>query len=56
MSKLTALVKSRRFWAAAGGVAIVVLTDSCGLSDEAAQKIVMLIGAWILGDSLSKTA
>ena len=55
IEKLRRLLQSRRFWAAVSGVALVLLTDACGLSEDDAGKIVALIGAWIVGDSLSKT-
>lgn len=55
MDKLSTLVRSRRFWAAVGGVAVVVLRDGLGLTEDQALTITGLASAWILGDSLSKT-
>ena len=56
MEKLQALLKSRRFWAAASGL-LVVLTNGLGLSiePEVIEQIVMLIAAWVIGDSIHKT-
>ena len=57
-SKITALVKSRRFWVALSGLA-VVLSDSFvgqGVTDpELVQQLTLLGAAWIVGDSLRKT-
>ncbi len=55
MPKLTALIKSRRFWAAVAGLA-VVLADPLGLDPATMEQTVWLIAAWIVGDSVSKTA
>ena len=54
MDKLLALFKSRRFWAALAGI-VVVVTDTFGVSAEATNEIVMLLMAWIVGDSVNKT-
>ncbi len=56
MNKILSLFESRRFWAAVAGVAVVILSDTLGMSQEQATKIVALLGAWIVGDSLNKTA
>jgi hypothetical protein len=52
-AKIVSLTKSRRFWVAIGGV-IVAMSDhlGLGLSSDAVQHIVLLGGAWIVGDSL----
>ena len=55
MPKLTALIKSRRFWAAIAGLA-VVLADPLGLDPQTMQDTVMLIAVWIVGDSIKSTA
>lgn len=55
MDKLLALFRSRRFWAAIAGVAVLV-AEPFGVSGEATTEIIMLVGAWIVGDSLNKTA
>ena len=54
MDKLLALFKSRRVWAALGGV-FVVIAEPFGISAEAVNEIVMLAMAWIVGDSVNKT-
>lgn len=54
--KLAALFRSRRFWAAFAGV-LVTVTDvfGLGLSPEQVQSFVLVVAAWIVGDSLNKT-
>ena len=54
MTKLTALIKSRRFWAALAGLA-VVLADPLGLDPATMEQTVWLLAAWIVGDSLNTT-
>tara|TARA_Y100000296_G_scaffold59954_2_gene69371 strand:- start:920 stop:1093 length:174 start_codon:yes stop_codon:yes gene_type:complete len=51
--KLQVLIKSRRFWVAVGGI-IVTTTNVFGfdLNPEQINNIVLLGGAWIVGDSL----
>ena len=53
MSKLSSLIGSRRFWVAVGGV-VFVISDGIGigLSIEQINHLVLLGGAWIVGDSL----
>lgn len=52
-AKIMSLTKSRRFWVAIGGV-VVAMSDhlGLGLGSNAIQHIVLLGGAWIVGDSL----
>jgi hypothetical protein len=50
--KLGELVKSKRFWAAAATIAVVVLKDRVPLSEDQIQQLVWVIGAWIVGDSV----
>ena len=51
--KLQCLFVSRRFWLSIGGVVFVALDGlGLGLSAEQVNHIVMLGGAWIVGDSL----
>ncbi len=52
--KLAALFKSRRFWAALAGMA-VLFADPFGLDPETVEQTIMLISVWIVGDSLTKT-
>ena len=53
MNKLTDVVKSRRFWVAVGGI-VVTTTNILGfdLNPDQVNNIVLLGGAWIVGDSL----
>jgi len=53
MTKLSTLVKSRRFWVAIAGV-IAVTSDSLGLglSADMVTNFVLLGAAWIVGESL----
>ena len=55
-NKLRGLVTSRRFWVAVAGVA-VTFSDTFGLSldPDTVQHVVLLMGAWIVGDSLRVT-
>ena len=55
LTKLQTLVKSRRFWAAVGGVLAVVLQDTIGLDEGTTNSIVALGVAWIFGDSIRVT-
>ena len=50
--KLDGLLKSKRFWAAAAVVAVVVLKDKTPLTDDQIQQIVWAVGAWIFGESV----
>jgi len=51
--KLALLLKSRRFWVAVGGL-VVITTNIFGLdlNPEQVNNIVLIGGAWIVGDSL----
>ena len=52
--KFKTLLKSRRFWAVASGL-IVVVSKELGLADldeSQVQNMVMLIATWVLGESL----
>ena len=55
MNKLQSLIRSRRFWAALGGILTVAMQDILGLSETASLEIAGLIAAWIVGDSITKT-
>ncbi len=48
--KLKTLFESRRFWAAAGGVVLVLL-----LPFEVKLLVTLLLAAWIIGDSIRAT-
>ena len=52
-SKVQGLIGSRRFWAAVGGVVFVIFDGlGLGLSADQVNHLVLLGGAWIVGDSL----
>ena len=55
LTKFQTLVKSRRFWAAVGGVLAVVLQDTIGLDEGTTNSIVALGVAGIVGDSIRVT-
>ncbi len=46
------LLKSKRFWAAAAVVAVVVLKDRVPLNEQQITEIVLAVGAWIVGESI----
>ncbi len=50
--KLDGLLKSKRFWAAAAVVAVIVLKDKTPLSDDQIQLMVWTVGSWIVGESV----
>ena len=52
--KFDSLVRSRRFWVAAAGVAVVVLKEAIGvpLSEDQITQLVLLGASWIVGESL----
>ena len=50
--KLDGLLKSKRFWAAAAVVAVIVLRDKTPLSDDQIQLMVWTVGSWIVGESV----
>lgn len=56
MSKLQTLFKSRRFWVAVAGLVIAVGRDQIpflsNFSDEQITQAVVMLGAWIVGESL----
>jgi hypothetical protein len=51
---LQSFIKSRRFWLMIGGVAVAIFKDQLGLplTEEQINEMVLLIGAWIVGESL----
>jgi hypothetical protein len=51
---LQSFIKSRRFWLMIGGVAVAVFKEQLGLplTDQQITEIVLLIGSWIVGESL----
>ena len=49
---ISELFKSKRFWAAAATIAVVVLKDRVPLSEDQIQELVWVVAAWIVGDSV----
>jgi hypothetical protein len=49
---LSELFKSKRFWAAAATIAVVVLKDRLPLTEDQIQELVWVVAAWIVGDSV----
>jgi len=58
MSKMKSLIASRRFWAGIAGM-VVILADSFfgegTINPDTVTSVTMLVGAWIVGDSLRET-
>lgn len=52
---MQALIQSKRFWMAIAGLATVVLGDRLPFNEAQITDIVMVIAAWIVGDSLRQT-
>lgn len=53
---LSDLLKSKRFWAAVAGIAAVVLKDNLPIPEDQLTNLIMIIGSWIVGDSLRGTS
>ena len=49
---LDKLFKSKRFWAAAAGIAVVVLKDRLPFTDDQISTMVLTLGSWIVGESI----
>jgi len=57
-SKINSLLKSRRFWVAVAGVVVVsseTVRSNIGISADQTTNIVLVLGSWIVGDSLRTT-
>ena len=56
VNKIQALLASRRFWISVAGVAIVAF-DGFGLTltEEQTTNLVIVLGSWVVGDSIRKT-
>ena len=58
MNKIKSLFQSRRFWVSAAGT-ILVAAEAFGLTGaedrDTVFKMIMLIGAWVVGDSFRRT-
>ena len=56
VNKMQALVTSRRFWVAIAGVAVVTFDGlGLGLTAEQTTNVVIVLGSWIVGDSIRNT-
>jgi len=57
MIKTQTLLASRRFWAAVAGLLVAIGNYGLGLNltQDTVDMAVMLISAWVVGDSLRKT-
>jgi len=55
---MKSLIASRRFWAGIAGM-VVILADSFfgegTINPDTVTSVTMLVGAWIVGDSLRET-
>jgi hypothetical protein len=49
------LIKSKRFWVAVAGIAASLLKDVLPINEQQITEIVMVLAAWIVGDSLRAT-
>jgi hypothetical protein len=56
-NKVTSLLKSRRFWVAAAGVAAVVSSEMFGVTLDTEQIVAVagIVVAWVLGDTIRET-
>lgn len=57
-TKVASMFASRRFWAAVCAVVAVVANDVCDqpIDPEQLTTVVMVVVAWLVGDSLRETA
>jgi hypothetical protein len=56
IDKLVALTQSRRFWLAVSGVVFVLFDGlGLGLTEDQVNNLVLVGGAWIVGDSIRKS-
>ena len=58
-AKINSLFKSRRFWVAVAGVVIVsseTVRGNIGITADQTTNIVLVLGSWIVGDSLRTTS
>tara|TARA_R110000744_G_scaffold249646_2_gene365896 strand:+ start:123 stop:299 length:177 start_codon:yes stop_codon:yes gene_type:complete len=57
MSKVKALITSRRFWVAVVGLVSVVASDTMGieLNQEQLIGVVTIVVAWVIGDTVRET-
>lgn len=50
------LLKSKRFWATAASIAVVLFKDKLPLTEDQIQQLVYAIGAWVVGESVRPVA
>jgi len=58
VTKLKAMLNSRRFWVGMAGMIVICADSFFGegtVNPETVQMVVLLAGAWIVGDSLRVT-
>ena len=56
VDKIASLFHSRRFWIALGGVVFTLFAGlGLGVTHDQINHLVLLGGAWIVGDSLRST-
>lgn len=55
MEKIISLFQSRRFWAAVAAMLVALLQELFGIDEQTANQIVVILLAWIVGDSINKT-
>ena len=58
VTKLKAMLKSRRFWVGMAGMIVICADSFFGegtVNPETVQMVTLLAGAWIVGDSLRVT-
>jgi len=56
--KIKTMFRSRRFWVGIGGMVVVFADSLFGegtVNPDTVQMVVLLAGAWIVGDSLRVT-
>lgn len=49
------LLRSKRFWAAAVSLVAVIAGDKLPFSEDQLLEIVLVVAAWIVGDSMRAT-
>ena len=58
-AKINSLFKSRRFWVAVAGVVVVsseTVRANIGITADQTPNIVLVLGSWIVGDSIRTTS
>ena len=58
-TKINALLKSRRFWVAVAGLVVVsseTVRANVGITADQTTNVVLVLGSWIVGDSLRVTS